>query len=132
MTPSASWAVSPGSMTWVMPRERGLGGRLGRSRKSGNRSSRKGAPRSGGILTAAERRPDPPERGRQVALDADRHAGQRARLPLGAQQPEDVDVVVALAVAVPVAQHALVPEADRQQRLRRLQVGGVRVGADAV
>src|ERR671922_3104946 len=107
MNPSASRAESPESMTWVMPRERGLEGRLGRSRKSGNRASGKG----GGMLTAGERRADTAQRRGRLALDAHRNVGQRARLPLAAQQAEDVDVVVALAVAVPVAQHALVSEA---------------------
>src|SRR3954470_10280361 len=115
-------------MTWVTPLERGLGERLGRSRKSGNRSSGTGGPWSGGILTAADRRPGAAERRRQLALDGHGDVGERARLPLGPQQPEDVDVVVALAVAVPVAQEALVAEADRQQRGGRAGAarGGVR------
>src|SRR5919202_2299988 len=104
MNPSASRAASPESMTWVMPAERGLEGRLGRSRQSGSRSSGKG----GGMLTAGERRTDAAQGGRQLALDRHRHVGQRAGLPLRPQQAEHVDVVVAVAVAVPVAQHALV------------------------
>src|SRR5207247_2984695 len=55
-----------------------------------------------------------------------------ARLPFGTQHPEDVDVVEALAVAVPVAQDALAPEADRLKRCARAQVLGVRVRAEAV
>ena len=50
-------------------------------------------------------------------------------VPVGAQHAEDVDVVVVLAVAVPVAQDALVGEADAEQRPRRAHVVGVRVGA---
>src|SRR3954447_3407167 len=122
--PSASRAESPGSMTCVIPRARGLGGRAGRSRKSGE-----GTP---GNLTAARDAAPPRERGRRLALDLDRHGGERALRPLRAQQAEDVDVVVAVAVAVPVAQHALVAEAGREQRLRRLRVRRVRVGAEAV
>src|SRR4051794_2051553 len=122
--PSASRADSPGSMTWVMPRARGLGGRAGRSRKSGVDTP--------GNLTAAARFAPAREGGRRFALDVDRHAGERAVAPLAAQEAEDVDVVMARAVAVPVAQDALVTEADREQRLRRVLVRRVRVRAETV
>src|SRR4051795_8872914 len=118
--PSASCAESPGSITWVIPRARGLGGRAGRSRKSGG-----GTP---GNLTAVA----PGDRLGRLALDVDRHRRERAVLPLGAQQPEDVDVVVAIAVAVEVAQHALAAEADGQERLGRHLVRRVRVRAEAM
>src|SRR3954452_1206072 len=85
---SASRADSPGSMTCVTPRERGFGGRAGRSRNSGDGTARN--------LTAVAAG----ERGRRLAVDVDRYGGERAVLPLRAQEPEDVDVVVALAVAV--------------------------------
>src|SRR4051794_33249721 len=122
--PSASRADSPGSMTWVIPRARGLGGRAGRSRKSGDDTP--------GNLTAAAGFAPARERGRRRPLDAHRHARERPVLPLPPQQAEDVDVVVALAVAMPLAQDALVPEADAEQRLRRLRVRRVRVRAEAV
>src|SRR4051794_29699333 len=122
--PSASRADSPGSMTWVMPRARGFGGRAGRSRKSGD-----GTP---GNLTAAARFAPARKRRRRLALDVHRHPGERAALPLAPEQAEDVDVVMALAVAVPVAQHALVAEPDREQRARRMRVRRVRVRAEAV
>src|SRR3954464_14331178 len=122
--PSASRAESPGSMTWVIPRARGLGGGAGRSRKSGE-----GTP--GNPTTARDAAPARECDGR-IALDLDRHGGERGRRPLRAQQSEDVDVVVAVAVAVPVAQHALVAEADLKQRLRRPHVRCVRVRAEAV
>src|SRR4051794_13017546 len=118
--PSASRADSPGSITWVIPRERGLPWRAGRSRKSGDDTP--------GNLTAVRAR----ERGRRLALDVDRDRRERALLPLGAQQAEHVDVVVARAVAVPVAQHALVAEADAEQRLRRLHGRCVRERAETV
>ena len=54
--PRPSRADSPGSITWVMPRARGLGGRLGRSRKSGTGAFGTGRPRGGGSLTAVPRR----------------------------------------------------------------------------
>src|SRR6476659_1496473 len=131
ISPSAAWAVRPGSITWVMPLARGLEGRSGRSRKSGTGAFGRGRPRGGGSLTAV-RAAAARERPRRVALDPDGNPGERARLPLTAQQPEDVDVVVAAGVAVPVAQEALVPEAEAEQRARRAHVGRVRVGAHAV
>src|SRR3954453_12063451 len=79
---SASRAESPGSMTWVIPRARGLGGRAGRSRKSGE-----GTP---GNLTAGHDPTPARERARRLALDLDRHARERALRPLRAQQAEDV------------------------------------------
>src|SRR4051794_1615623 len=107
-------------MTCVTPRERGFGGRAGRSRNSGDGTARN--------LTAVAAG----ERGRRLAVDVDRDGGERAVLPLRAQEPEDVDVVVALAVAMPVAQDALVPKADREQRSRRHGVRRVRVRAESV
>src|SRR3954471_10139192 len=80
--PSASRADSPGSMTWVMPRARGLGGRSGRSRKSGEATP--------GNLTAAVRFAPAREAGRWLALDVHRHRGERPAGPLAAQQAEDV------------------------------------------
>src|SRR3954454_12851083 len=94
--PSASRADRPGSMTWVTPRARGLVGRAGRSRKSGVDTP--------GNLTAAARFTAAREGGPRLALDLHRHRGERPVRPLAAQQAEHVDVVVALTVAVPVAQ----------------------------
>src|SRR4051794_25177632 len=111
-------------MTWVMPRARGFGGRAGRSRKSGDDTP--------GNLTAAGRVAPAREHGGRRALDAHRYVRERPVLPLAPQEAEDVDVVVALAMAVPVAQHPLVAESDSQQRLRRLHVRRVRVRAEAV
>src|SRR3954471_22556272 len=120
ISPSDSRADSPGSMTCVSPRARGLGGRAGRSRKSGDGTA-------GNLKAVAAG-----ERGRRLAVDVDGDGGERPALPLRPQQPEDVDVVVALAVAVPVAQDALVAEPDREQRLRRHDVRRVRVRPEAV
>src|SRR6185312_14563918 len=133
ISPSASRAERPGSITWVTPCDRGLGERLGRSRKSGKRSSGTGGgPRGRGIVTAVRRRPGAEPGRRGGALDRHRHVAQRPRLPVVAQQAEDVDVVLAVVVAVPAAQHALVAEAERQQRARRADVLRVRVGAEPV
>src|SRR3954468_5214847 len=84
------------------------------------------------MLTAAQGGTEGGERRRQLALEAHRDRRERARLPLLPQQPEHVHVVVAAAVAVPVAQDALVAEADSDQRPRRAHVLRVRVRADPV
>src|SRR3954452_9280873 len=79
---SASRAESPGSMTCVTPRERGFGGRAGRSRKSGDDTP--------GNLTATGGEARARERGRRLALHAHRHARERPVLPLAPEQAEDV------------------------------------------
>src|ERR687890_1886176 len=104
MRASASRSDRPLSMTCVTPRDRGLGERLGRSRKSGGSSGKEAASVAGGaMLTAGQGRTEGGERGRQLALEAHRDVRQRPVLPLRAQEPEDVDVVVAAAVAGPDA-----------------------------
>ena len=69
---------------------------------------------------------------RHLAAQRHLHAGQRRGRPVVAQQREERDVLLLVAVAVEAAQDALAPEADLLERALRAGVAHVGVGAEAL
>src|SRR4051794_25207319 len=72
------------------------------------------------------------ERRGRVALGGDLDLAQRVLVPVGSPHREDVHVELAFAVAVPLLEDPFMGEPDALERLRRTDVVGVRVRAEAV